>query len=394
MDFQIIAAIIFIIAVGITLIINRKKVKLEKLIFPLFYMILYRTKVGLKFMDRFSKKYNELVKFLGYCFIGLGFVGMVFMFILIITNLINLIISPETTESGVALVLPFTNIPGIGYLPFLQWLLAIFILAIVHEFAHGIVARAHKVRLKSSGFAVFSVLIPIIPAAFVEPDEKQLKKKPDIVQYSVFAAGPLANIVLAGIIFLILIFIMAPIEAAITKPTGFSFNVMNETVPAGQAGIEDRMVITKFNDKNVTDATEFINHMYYCSKSGETIFLGNETHQYGIITENINGRPMIGVTDIQNEVRVKEKFLWMKGIFYWKFSFLKWLALFNLFIGLFNLLPLGIVDGGRMIKITLERITRKERARKIFFFISALLLFSILFGLIVQYVGNPLLLFK
>ena len=37
----------------------------------------------------------------------------------------------------------------------------------------------------------------------------------------------------------------------------------------------------------------------------------------------------------------------------------KWLFLLNLFVGLFNLLPLGIVDGGRMLQILLHKTIKK-----------------------------------
>lgn len=390
MDIQVIVAIIFFVAIAIILFIDKEKLKLEKLLFPIFYLILYRTKFGLKFMDQKAKKYNEFIKFLGYCFIGLAFVGMVFISISIIANIIGLIFKPATTQSGVALVLPFTNIPGLGYLPFIEWLLAIFILALVHEFAHGIMARAHDIPVKSSGFAFFSIIIPIIPAAFVEPNEKVLRKKPDFVQYSVFAAGPITNLILALIILLVMSFVMTPIETRITEPVGFSFELTNSTLPAAQSGLEKGMIITSFNNKTVTDGNSFTEYMYYCSKQDEIVYLGTTDKTYEIKSANVDGRNVIGVKNIKNEVRVKEKYKFWSSIFFWIKSFLKWLGLFNLFIGLANLLPLGIVDGGRMLQIALHKMTNKKRAKKIFLIITMFLLFSLLFGLIVQYLGNPL----
>lgn len=394
MDFQIIFAILFVVILTIVLIKNKKKLKVEKLIFPLFYMILYRTKFGLKLMDKIAKRFKKIMKIYGYVSIFFGFIGMVFMFYIIISNTINLIIKPAVTEGGIALVLPFTNIPGIGYLPFTQWILAIFILAIVHEFSHGIMSRVHDLKLKSSGFAFFSVFVPIIPAAFVEPDEKKLVKKSAIVQNSIFAAGPMANIFLAGIILLVMLFVMIPIQGKITEPIGFSFDVMNETVPAGKAGLEDGMIITSFNNKTVTDAYDFILYMYYNSTIGETIYLETENESFEITTEKLDNRSMMGVTNIKNEIKFKERFLAFKDVFLWTFSFLRILGLFNFFIGLFNLLPLGIVDGGRMLKVSLEKVMKKENAKKIFTVISLIVLFSILLGLIVQYFGNPFIVFS
>ena len=104
----------------------------------------------------------------------------------------------------------------------------------VHEFSHGVVARAHNVEVKSSGFAVLGIVLPIIPAAFVEPNEDKLKKEDAIVQYSIFAAGPVSNIFLAIIFFLVMISVFNPIEARLMEPIGFSADITNSTLPANR----------------------------------------------------------------------------------------------------------------------------------------------------------------
>ena len=53
-----------------------------------------------------------------------------------------------------------------------------------HEFGHGVVARAHGLKIQSSGIFLLGPLF----GAFVEPNEKQLKKQNDIVQYSIYSA--------------------------------------------------------------------------------------------------------------------------------------------------------------------------------------------------------------
>ena len=92
------------------------------------------------------------------------------------------------------------NVPGLGILPFWYWLIAIFVIAVVHEFSHGIVARAHNIPVKHTGLAFFG---PII-GAFVEPDEKKLRAGKDITQYSVYAAGAFSNVILALLALLLL----------------------------------------------------------------------------------------------------------------------------------------------------------------------------------------------
>ncbi len=348
-------------------------------------------------MDRFSQKYRQLIIFFGYCCIGLSFVGLIFISVNIILLIWQLIAKPALAQPGVALVLPFTHVPGIGYLSFFQWIIAIFILAVVHEFAHGVVAKAHGLKIKSSGFAFFSLLAPIIPAAFVEPDEQQLQKASDVKQYSVFAAGPIVNILLALLILLALPYVanpakLAPFEAQITEPIGFSFSLTGNEFPAAQAGLQDNMIINSFNNRSITNANSFLEKMYYCVQPGENITLGTENQIYTMTTVSAedNGRGIIGITNFKNERRVKPQYKSIKSVFYWFKDMFKWLFLLNFFIGLFNLLPLGIVDGGRILNTLLQSTMKdKEKARKIWGFISLFFVILLVLGLITTYLGNP-----
>ena len=319
---------------------------------------------------------------------------MIFISINIILMIYSLLTVPEPA-AGVSLVLPFTNVPGIGYLSFLHWIIAIFVLAIVHEFSHGIVAKANGLDIKSSGFAFFSLIAPIIPAAFVEPDEKKLSKQSDIVQYSIFAAGPMANIALAVILFLLFPFVanpaqLAPFEATITEPIGFSFDLTNSTLPAAEAGLQSGMIITGFEGEDITEARPFLEKMNYCKEAGETISISTVNETYAVTSAEVNGRGIIGISNIKNERRMKPEFEYLKHPFFWIKSLLRWLFLLNLFIGLFNLLPLGIVDGGRMLKTLLDSTMKnKKKATKLWGFISLFFLLALLLGLFVSYLGNP-----
>lgn len=389
MNIDLISIIIFIIIISIILYVNRKKVFLQKIIYPFLYVILYKTKVGLKLMESGAKRYGDLIKFFGYISTGLGFIGMVYISYSILSIIIKFLISPKTVETGFTLVLPGTNIPGIGFLSFWHWLIAIFILAVVHEFSHGIVSEAWKIKVKSSGFAFFAVLIPIIPAAFVEPNEKLVKKQPDIVQYSIFSAGPISNIALALVFLLIMSVVINPIEAKITEPVGFSFKIEDTSLPAGQSGLESDMIIDSFNGEKITDAGYFVEKMYYCSTPNSQIELGSGDNKYKITTiENPEnpGRGLIGISEIKNEIRVKEEYKKFKGVFFWFKDLFKWLFLLNLFVGLINLLPLGIVDGGRMLQVFLHSVIKnKNKANKIWGFISFFFLALLIIGIVGNY---------
>jgi len=174
LDFQSISAIIFLILLSIYVYLKKDKLKTHGW-FPFFYFCMYKTKFGLKFMDTVAKKFRKTVKFLGYAGIVIGFLGMILLSFSLIQNIFSLLTTPEA-QPGVGLVLPF-KVKGAFFVPFFYWIISIFIIALVHEYAHGVVARAHNIKVKSSGFAFLAILIPIIPAAFVEPDEKKFKEK-------------------------------------------------------------------------------------------------------------------------------------------------------------------------------------------------------------------------
>ncbi|MEE9525977.1 MAG: M50 family metallopeptidase [Candidatus Woesearchaeota archaeon] len=341
-------------------------------------------------MNKFAKKYREWIIFFGYTCIGLSIVGMVFISINIIMMVWNLIVAP-VSQPAVALVLPFTNVPGVGYLSFFHWIIAIFVLAIVHEFAHGIVARAHGLQIKSSGFAFFALIAPIIPAAFVEPDEKQLFKKSDVVQYSVFAAGPIINIVLAFLIFLIITPGLTAIENRITDPVGLSFDLLNESYPASQAGMQPG-IINQVNGEDVISYESFTDAIYGIEPN-EEITISTDTGNYTLITAISPDNPkkgFIGIMPTANERTMKSQFEWLKHPFFWTKDLFRWLFLLNFFIGLFNLLPLGIVDGGRILKTFLSKVIKdQKKAGKIWGFISLFFLLLLLFGLMTTYLGNP-----
>ena len=403
MSFDVIAFIIFIILLGLVLYLKRDKLDIQKVFFPFIYLILYRTKLGLRLMDSWSKKYNYIIKLFGYCSIGFGFVGMIYISLAIFMFVLKLIFFPSVSEPGVSLVLPFTNIPGVGYLSFTHWILALFLLAIVHEFAHGVVARAWKVPVKSSGFAVLALLAPIIPAAFVEPDEKHMEKRDDVVKYSVFAAGPIANLVFAFLILLAFPFVgdvsgstTAPYEDQITEPIGFSFETLEGDYPATLANVPNG-VINGINGNEFDDYTEFYKQMM-CVRPDEALTLNTEEGDYLITTgvkEDDPERGFIGIKPVQNERRVKDEYTSMAPFYYWLKGFFKWLFLLNFFIGLANLLPLGIVDGGRMLQVALHKtISNKKKAQKIWVWIGFMFLFALVFALVVNYFGNPFLLLR
>lgn len=388
--------LIFYLVILLLLFIKRKQIDVQgKVIF------LYRMKWGLKWMDKVSQKYREWIILFGYIGVGAGFVGLVVISYVLIKNLIDLITNPAA-PSGVSLVLPGINVPGLGILPFWYWLIAIFIIALVHEFAHGVVARAHNIEVKNTGI----VLLGPIIGAFVEPNEKKMAKDKDIVQYSILAAGAFTNVLLAVLSIIFLTFVFSPIQQTMVEPTGFTFDAyVNENLPFAQAGIATGTLITGINGVATTDFQEFSDELLSV-KPGEVITVQakeesnakekSNTKDYSLkVAANPDNhkKPFLGIQSIRNEFEIKPEyqFGFWKVIYYlvdWLSGFLRWLFLLSFGIGLFNLLPLPIVDGGRMAQTFLHKLKGPEvgekRYRQVGLFFLLILLLNLFFPLILK----------
>ncbi len=371
-DAQTAAAVIFVIFMAVFLWIKRKDLKMEKILYPVIYIVMHRTKVGLKLMDRISKKWKKAVSYFGYIGIVVGFIGMAIIVFFLIRNLVYLITVPAA-KSTVGLVLPF-KVKGALFVPFFYWIICIFILAAVHEFAHGVVARRYAVRIKSSGLAVLAVLLPVIPAAFVEPDEKQLQKKKKSEQLSVFAAGPFANIILAGIVLLISFLLFAPIVSSMMQSNGVVVSGLiksnNITYPAELAGMKQGELITTVDGTQIETLENFTLVMEG-KKPGDMIVVGTNISQYKMVlssSPDSKEKPYLGVY-VAESAKINPEFeqkygnylapviMWIVGLFYWLF-------VLNLGIGLFNLVPLGPVDGGRMLLTSLEAVCKDKKGKE------------------------------
>ncbi len=381
MDFQTLCAFVFIALMLIFLYKNKKKIAFQYILGPFLYFAMYRTKIGIKFMDSIAKKHPNLIKKVAYVGIIIGFLGMAFITYMLAANIYNLIVNPATV-SGVGVVLPF-QVKGAFYVPFFYWIISIFLLALVHEFSHGVVARAYGLKIKSSGFAFLSILVPILPAAFVEPDEKELRKRPHKEQLSVFAAGPFSNIIFALLVIAFMGLVIAPLSNAVFYNNGVlvtGFTEGNETYPAELAGIEENELITAVDGIDI-ESVENFTYLMENKTAGENVLITTNSTEYNItLAPNPENETMgyLGIYLTQNsEIRenivekygrlIPEIFVWFVGLFYW-------LYVLNLGIGLFNLVPVGPIDGGRMLQLATHRFFDKEKGDKIWKGISLVVL--------------------
>ena len=203
MIYDVIFLIVFAVFVSIFLYSRRRNLKREGLLY------LYKAGWGIKLINKVGSKYKKTLKFLSYISIATGYFLMAMMFYLL-GKIVYLYIAYPSIVREVKIP-PIT--PLIPYLPqvfkldflppfyFTYWILIIAIVAISHEFAHGIFAAHDKIKIKSTGFGFFPFFLPVFLAAFVELDEKNMAKKKIHSQLSILSAGTFANILTAILFF-------------------------------------------------------------------------------------------------------------------------------------------------------------------------------------------------
>jgi membrane-associated protease RseP (regulator of RpoE activity) len=219
MIYDLIFLVVFCVGIFLFLYSHRKNLGKEG------WMYMYRTKLGMKAIDKFSKKFSGFLNVLKYPIVILGFGLMTIMIFLLCQTVYTYIKYPQVSEIIKAppvmpLIPYFTQIFNVeSFMPpfyFTYFLLALLVVAIVHEFSHGIYMKLFKIKIKSTGFAFLG---PIL-GAFVEQDDKDFQKKKNFEQMVVLGAGVFANILFALIFFglLVLFFSLS------YTPSGYIFN--------------------------------------------------------------------------------------------------------------------------------------------------------------------------
>ena len=252
---------IFVIAVSSFLYSRRKRIKKEGL------LLLYHTTWGVKFIDKFGKKHKKLLKILSYISVFTGFVLMiliVYLFVKVLILYSDVKIAQAIRVPPITPLIPYLpQIFKIDYLPdlyFSVWLIALLIIAIPHEFFHGIFARLANVKTKTTGFGFFPFFFPVFLAAFVNLDEKTMEKRKNFEQMAVLSAGTFANVLTAGICLLLMIGIFF----TSFSPSGviyndYAYNVVNLNEITSINGISvDNISYEKLNSLLKTNETNLI----------------------------------------------------------------------------------------------------------------------------------------
>jgi len=200
---------------------------------PGFLMI--RTQRVNQFLDRCAEKLRGTWKKIWDLAIILGFVFMFLAFFVFFSNLFAFIYTPSEA-APVAPIIPGVTI-SIASLPY--FLIAVAVVVIVHELAHGVAARTEDVEVKSAGFLFFL----FIPGGFVEPEEESINKAPLRSRARIYAAGTMPNITMSFALIVVLLnfgLFLAPMWGG---PQGVMLTDVRDDSPAEIGGLENGDII-------------------------------------------------------------------------------------------------------------------------------------------------------
>jgi membrane-associated protease RseP (regulator of RpoE activity) len=355
-------SIFVLLLVWIIILVIAKILKLERKGFELKpFMIMYKNHNVESTLDKILSISRNGVKIFSNIGVISGILMMGFALWFLINNLNNFFLDNKEF-SEVTLLIPGVTIrstPNIVY-----FLLAAPIVLVIHEVAHGIVARLENIKVKSGGFAIIIALI----AGFVEPEEDSFSKSRRLSKMRVIAAGSTSNILFSFIIATLLIFnpsfgnileLMSPDLRGVfyNNPSGVQVIQVIEGYGAEKAGMLKNDVIIAVNNVKVSTPEELANIELKPNEVADvTILRGKEVIDLKVEVMPSKDNPEKGLLGIIRSAypyfppKVNAWIPWPEPVF----SFLLWLWMLSFFIGIFNMLPLLILDGEKYIMTMLE----------------------------------------
>jgi membrane-associated protease RseP (regulator of RpoE activity) len=334
-------------------------------------LLIVRTEQGKEFISRLAR-HRRFWRVFGSAGILVGFLGM----LLVMYSIVHALYSKYVAGAPVASVQAV--IPGVT-IPFWYGLVGLVTVLVVHEIAHGIVARSENISLKSLGL-VFVTIIPI--GAFVEPDEEELKNSSRGAKLRVYAVGSFGNILLALLALLGFLFVTSNFfDTSQVQIIGIT-----EGSPADGL-LREGMIIQEINGAEVTSLRSFFMIMRDV-KAGDTLVLKTDEGLYTLTTAAKKDNPEQGYMGVIVNIAVREHISRVLGLVLpmMIYSSLYWIFLLNQGIGLINLAPLHLgfaaTDGHHMLRELLSRFIKEGSADRLSLFISGLTMLAILFTVV------------
>jgi membrane-associated protease RseP (regulator of RpoE activity) len=350
------------------------------------YYLMLRTSIFNSWMQRLGGRFRRA--WLTYFDIGaaMGLGLLAFIIYSLVLNALNLI--QRSSQAGPTLLI--IPVPGvtISWEIFPYILIAIAVLLIPHEAAHGIASVLDKVPIKSSG--VFLAIF--LPGGFVEIDEEDLSKRKARTKLRVFAGGSFTNVVSWFLVVLLITnfaLVISPLYNS--QSSGVIITGLVNGGAAQNNNIQSWSVLVAVNGTTVTDVNSLRNILSPLIPGHHLVLTINNAASstqtaYSIITQpapDNSSRATIGIFTFPYYKPVAS-FLPV-SLPYHFYNTLSWMSLILLGVALVNMLPMFPFDGDRYFDTILTSLGMKKtkNVRTVASVVSLLLLGS---NLILSYV--------
>lgn len=314
--------------------------------------------------------------------------------------------------------LAYLGLPGINpYLPLVDGWIALVVAMVIHEGAHGVIARSLGLPVKSAGLLLFLV-IPI--GAFVEVDEEAMKAASAKDSGRVLAGGAGVNFVV-GIVSLLLLFSVVSSMTPATNGIGIAQVVVPS--PAATAGLRPGDFIIAVNGIHYNDPVLAAKSSWY--RPGQviniTVWRDGTVKQFSNVTLATNpensSSAYLGVSDagyagLQGLVsRYTGSFFTRPALYLCIPTFpqcqdaapfsgslsalysspygtslaplatlLYWFFFLNFNLAIFNALPLYPLDGGQAFKLGVKSLGRGRLSEKTLSRITVAVTLAVIFA--------------
>ncbi len=306
--------------------------------------------------------------------IVVAFGAMIFITGTLISSLPSVFDTP-----AVSIVIPGVEMPGSSiYVPFFYGLIALASVLIVHEFSHGIQSVGEKISIKSIGLLLFA----IIPGAFVEPDEDELKAAKKSSRLRVYAAGSVANMSLAVIAILLVSLISAGIPYYFAEDGIAIERIVSDSPSDGI--LKEGMILEAVDNHTIGNATDYTNIVSSYSP-GDNVTVKTDQGTFTLTLDknpNNESRGFFGIQANKHFELVNDSLGPLPWILFELLELFQWIFMLNLGIGLFNLLPLKPLDGGYMLEILLSYKLSEEQYKPIVNALSVVMAMIIVFSIV------------
>ncbi len=307
----------------------------------------------------------------------LGIILLIGSVAFLTNNIINLFNSQDDFL-GVTILIPFVTLKSPDIL--LYFFLAVPLILILHEGAHGVISVLEKIKVESGGFAILGVLI----AGFVEPNEDEFKKAKSVSKLRLIGAGSSANLVSSIFVAALLIttpffgaFLPLPVRDVFYKPSiGLPIFDVDQDLEEGNLGLLEDDIITEINGKRIRSPQDLQEIEFGVGESVEIGIIRNgEQRNINIITspsEDDPSKGMIGIKHLgtsqyPSKFPISLEFSRSVTLFLFWFWFLSW------HISIFNMLPLYPLDGDQFFAALLEKISDPKKRKIIRYLVNVLI---------------------